>query len=75
LLTSSVLDAMQRALHSDATAWRGSFDLGERRKRRCCRRRAGNGAAGFCMAGQLKDRSIHWFDGDGWQPASRYAGR
>lgn len=75
LLTSSVLDAMQRALQSGATAWRGSFDLGRTEETTLLSPEGWQwrGQA-FAWPGKLKDRSIHWFDGEGWQPASRYAG-
>ena len=75
LLTSSVLDAMQRALQSDATAWRGSFDLGRTEETAMLSPEGWQWRGQvFAWPGKLKDRSIHWFDGDGWQPASRYAG-
>lgn len=66
---------MQRALQSGAAAWRGSFDLGRTEETTLLSPEGWQwrGQA-FAWPGKLKDRSIYWFDGEGWQPASRYAG-
>ena len=75
LLTRDTADALLAARAAAAAAWRGSLDLGR-------------GEADVALAAdhwrwreaaypypeRLKDRTVYWFDGDGWEPAARYAG-
>ena len=76
LLTRAIGDALLAARDAGATAWTGSLDLGltsddallypdhwEWRGQR------------LAYPGKLKDRSLYWWDGDAFEPVSRYAGR
>lgn len=75
LLTRPILAAWRAAQAAGHTTWHGSLDLG----RSPCDVILETGA--FVWNGrtwpypvQLKDRSIHFFDGGGWEPASRFSG-
>lgn len=75
LLIKPVFDALLAARDAGKPAWCGSLDLGldtgeallaadawEWRGQR------------YPYPGKLKDRTIYWWDGDGFAPVSRYAG-
>jgi len=76
LLTKSNAEALLAARDAGATSWTGSLDLGR-----------SVGEAGlqpdnwswhghrYPYPGKLKDRTIYWWDGDGFEPVSRYAGK
>lgn len=73
LLTRDTLAAMLAA-RRDGT-WTGSLDLGRSQET------VALDEAGWCRRGhrfpwpdKLKDRTIYWFDGNAFEPASRYAG-
>ena len=75
LLTRASASAMLAARNDDQPAWQGSLDLG-----------ASQGVAelhaahwewrgvAFPYPAGLKDRTIYWWDGEGFAPISRYAG-
>ena len=75
LLTRPTADALLAARDAGEPAWKGSLDLGH-----------GGGEAtlsaegwhwrgqSFPYPGKLKDRTIYWWDGEDFAPASRYAG-
>ena len=75
LLTHATGDALLRARDAGEPAWSGSLDLG---------RSTGTAtllADGwewhnqrYPYPGKLKDRTIYWWDGDGFAAVSRYAG-
>lgn len=75
LLIRATGDALLRARDAGEAAWSGSLDLGR-----------GTGTATlladdwewrgqrYPYPGKLKDRTIYWWDGDGFAAVSRYAG-
>ena len=75
LLIRATGDALLRARNAGDPNWSGSLDLGR-----------GSGTATlladawewrdqrFPYPGQLKDRTIYWWEGEGFEPVSRYAG-
>ena len=76
LLTRPLGDALRTARDAGASTWTGSLDLGrssdealltathwEWRGQR------------FAWPGTLKDRTLYWWDGDGFEAVSRYAGK
>lgn len=73
LLTRALADALQAARDGGASAWSGSFDLGRSTTQ------AGLAAdhwrldgAEYPYPGKLKDRTLYYWDGEGFAPASRY---
>lgn len=73
LLTRTIADALHAARDSGHDAWTGSFDLGRSTAQATLspthwhwRERD------WPYPGKLKDRTIYWWDGDGFAPASRY---
>lgn len=75
LLTRSIGDALLAARAAGARAWTGSFDLGRTTEDVAVDADAWRwrGAA-YAYPSRLKDRTIHFWDGDGFEPISRYAG-
>jgi uncharacterized protein len=75
LLTRPLADALRSARDAGAAAWTGSLDLG---------RSTGDALIGtddwgwrdvrYPYADGLKDRTIYFWDGDGFAPVSRYSG-
>ena len=73
LLTRDVVDSMRAALAEGAPTWNGSLDLGRSRTE------VALGTDGFAFAGTrwpwpgpLRERTIYFHDGHGWQPAQRF---
>jgi predicted methyltransferase len=76
LLTRSLADAMRAARDAGAVHWRGSLDLG-RSEDEVDLAEVGWQWRGqrYPWPGTLKDRTLYHFDGEGFAPVSRYAGR
>ena len=75
LLTRSIADALHAARNAGAETWTGSLDLG--RSRGDVRLEADAWQwrdQRYPYPAALKDRTIHYWDGDEFAPASRYAG-
>ena len=75
LLTRETAKALLDARTRAAPHWRGSLDLG----RNLDEVALADGAwewrgVRYPYTDTLKDRTIYWFDGGDWSPASRYAG-
>ena len=76
LLTHATGTALLAARDARASTWRGSLDLG---------RSSGEASLGidawewrgvrYPWPGKLKERTIHWWDGDEFAAVSRYAGK
>ncbi|WP_330946144.1 SAM-dependent methyltransferase [Thermomonas sp. LB-4] len=76
LLTRATGDALTAARAAGHAAWQGSLDLG---------RSHGEAQLGgehwhwqgiaYPYPGKLKDRTLYWWDGEGFAPVSRYAGK
>ena len=76
LLTKTTGDALLASRNAGATQWQGSLDLG---------RSSGVAALAtddwewrgrrYPYPGKLKERTIYWWDGEGFEPVSRYAGK
>ncbi|WP_449448356.1 class I SAM-dependent methyltransferase [Thermomonas brevis] len=76
LLTRPLGDALAAARDAGQRAWQGSLDL-ERSRGEALLSDAHwtwRGAA-YPYPGKLKDRTLYWWDGDGFAPVSRYAGK
>jgi len=75
LLTLATTQAMRQALQAGAGHWQGSLDLGRSQGQAllAADHWSWNGVR-YPWPGKLKDRTIYWFDGQDWAPASRYAG-
>lgn len=75
LLTRPLAEALVTARDAGAAAWTGSLDLG--RSSGDARLQADawqwRGVA-YPYPSRLKDRTVHYWDGDGFAPVSRYAG-
>jgi len=76
LLTRQTAAAMQAAHACGEAHWQGSLDLGRSEDRVPL---TADGwiwrDARYPWPGRLKDRTIYWWNGDGYAPVSRYAGR
>ena len=76
LLTRLLGEALLAARDAGASSWTGSLDLG---------RSSGEALLAathwewrgqrYPWPGALKDRTLYWWDGDGFEPISRYAGK
>jgi len=76
LLTRPLGDALAAARDAGRDAWQGSLDLG--RNHGEARLSADDWqwrGARYPYPGKLKDRTLYWWDGDGFAPVSRYAGK
>ena len=76
LLTRPLGDALLAARDAGQPAWTGSLDLGHG----CGEALLATDAwewrgVRYPYPGRLKDRTIYWWDGDGFAPVSRYAGK
>lgn len=75
LLTRDTADALLAARAAGATVWRGSLDLGRSEADVALATDQWRWReAAYPYPERLKDRTVYWFDGDGWEPAARYAG-
>ncbi|GAB2515201.1 class I SAM-dependent methyltransferase [Lysobacter humi (ex Lee et al. 2017)] len=75
LLTRALADDLQRARNRGEATWSGSLDLGRstgqaRLEAACWHWRE----AAYPYPERLKDRTIHYWDGEDFAPVSRYAG-
>ncbi|MFY8133594.1 MAG: class I SAM-dependent methyltransferase [Aquimonas sp.] len=75
ILTRSLAISMRTTLESRQTVFRASFDLGRSEAE------ASLDADGWTLhgarypwPGELKDRTLYWFDGQAFSPVSRFAG-
>ena len=76
LLTRPSGDALLEARDAGHAAWQGSLDLG--RSHGEAQLSADHWqwrGARYPYPGKLKDRTLYWWDGDGFAPVSRYAGK
>ncbi|AKC87027.1 class I SAM-dependent methyltransferase [Pseudoxanthomonas suwonensis] len=75
LLTRDTAEALLAARQAGAAAWTGSLDLGRSEDSAAlgADRWHWRGTA-YPYPGRLKDRTIYRFDGEDWEPVSRYAG-
>lgn len=75
LLTRQTLESLQRALAAGEADWQGSLDLGRQQERVALH------PDGFSFRGRrypwpqkLKDRTLYYHDGEGFEPISRFSG-
>ena len=76
LLTRAIGEALQAARDAGATHWQGSLNLG--RSEDSVQLAPGDWVwreARLPYPGKLKDRTLYYFDGEGFAPVSRYAGK
>ncbi len=75
LLTKPTGDALLAARNAGESTWTGSLDLGRgtAEVRLDARDWEWRGLR-YAYPGKLKDRTIYWWDGEGFEPVSRYAG-
>ena len=76
LLTRETGQALLAARDAGATTWTGSLDLGKGSDEVALSadRWSWRGGA-YPYPAKLKDRTLYWWDGDGFEPVSRYAGK
>ena len=75
LLTKPVFDALLAARDAGETAWTGSLDLGRSQDLAALAADAWEWRGQrYPYPGKLKDRTIYWWDGEGFASVSRYAG-
>lgn len=73
LLTRAIADALLAARDAGEEAWTGSFDLGRSTARAALATAHWRWRdRDWPYPGKLKDRTIYWWDGDDFVPASRY---
>ena len=75
LLTKPMFDALLAARDAGETAWTGSLDLGRSQDLAALAADAWEWRGQrYPYPGKLKDRTIYWWDGEGFASVSRYAG-
>ena len=76
LLTRPLGDALIEARDAGHAHWQGSLDLGRSRDEATL---SADGwtwrGARYPYPGKLKDRTLYWWDGESFEPVSRYAGK
>lgn len=76
LLTRDIADAMATARDAGASDWHGSLDLGVTYEAlRLAPAHWEWRGLRFPYPEGLKDRTLYWWDGEGFAPVSRYAGK
>ena len=75
LLTSPTAQALGAARDAGLTTWAGSLDLGRSLANAALHRDTWQwGDQHYRYPGKLKDRTIYYWDGEDFEPASRFAG-
>ena len=76
LLTRETGQALLAARDAGATTWTGSLDLGKGSDEVALSADSWSWRGGaYPYPAKLKDRTLYWWDGDGFEPVSRYAGK
>ena len=76
LLTRETGHALLAARDAGATTWTGSLDLGKGSNEVALSADNWSWRGGaYPYPAKLKDRTLYWWDGDGFEPVSRYAGK
>ena len=76
LLTRETGQALLAARDAGAATWTGSLDLGKGSAEVALSADSWSWRGGaYPYPAKLKDRTLYWWDGDGFEPVSRYAGK
>ena len=76
LLTRETGHALLAARDAGAATWTGSLDLGKGSDEVALSADSWSWRGGaYPYPAKLKDRTLYWWDGDGFEPVSRYAGK